>query len=420
MTPANTVVHVFGRMERGGAEMRTIDILRHVNRENFRLHFCVLSGLAGELDDTIRSLGGEIDYCKLDWRFPWRFPRLLRQLQTTVVHSHVQYFSGYVLRLAKQAGIPLRIAHFRNTPPPEIGLRHRLQYALMRRWLAAHATHLLGNGEGSLAESWSPDWLGDPRCAVIHNGLDVGGFPTAADRDGVRTEFGWDKRTRLVVHVGRMDPQKNHIRLLEVAAHLLRKDATCRLLLVGRPDAALQARLGERARELGVRQAIVFAGTRSDVPRLLAAADLMLFPSLYEGLPGVVLEACAVGTPVVTTNLPGTLEIAARFPSVRCLPLSASDDAWAEVCWQLLLDPGLPSLRDGARERFEASAYSIATCVHAHELVWSGAAAKGIRRLYGPAEPQVGTLPAADWAAGAARDTSGRPSSRGKSVPSSR
>jgi glycosyltransferase involved in cell wall biosynthesis len=395
MTKATTVLHVFGRMERGGAEMRTIDIMRNVDRDRFRLHFVVLSGLAGELDDAIRSLGGRIHYCKLGWRFPWRFARLLRQVQAAVVHSHVQYFSGYILRLAQMGGVSLRIAHFRNTPPPEISIRHHLQYALMRRWLGAHATHLLGNGEGSLAESWSQDWQRDPRCAVVHNGLDVGSFPTTADRDGVRSEFGWDRKARLVVHVGRMDPQKNHVRLLEIAAHVLRKDATCRLLLVGRPDPALQSRLGERAKELGISQAIAFAGTRGDVPRLLAAADLMLFPSLYEGLPGVVLEACAVGTPVVTTNIPGTLEIAARFPSVRCLPLSTADDEWAEVCW-----------RDTARERFQASAYSIATCVQAHELVWSGSSAIEVRRLYEPAASPVGTTAsAADSAASDVGDT---------------
>src|SRR5439155_16568566 len=79
----------------------------------------------------------------------------------------------------------------------------------------------------------------------------------------------------------------------------------------------------------GVAAAVVFAGERDDVSRLLRAADALIVPSIREGLPGVLLEAAAVGTPAVASAVPGALEIAAVCPSITCLPLSAPDAEWA-------------------------------------------------------------------------------------------
>ena len=71
-------------------------------------------------------------------------------------------------------------------------------------------------------------------------------------------------------------------------------------------------------------------GVRDDVPQLLKTADVLLLPSIHEGLPGVVLEACASGTPVLASDLPGVREIASRLPLVRYLPLTAADEEWAD------------------------------------------------------------------------------------------
>jgi len=127
---------------------------------------------------------------------------------------------------------------------------------------------------------------------------------------------------------------------------------------------------------------VAFAGTRADVPRLMKAADLMLFPSLWEGLPGAVLEACAAGLPVLASHLPGIVEIASRFPSVHCLSLQASDERWAAAARDLLGDAGSDPARDAAHRTFADSVYGIERCVKAHETAWSGASGTEIRKLY--------------------------------------
>jgi len=377
------VLHIFGCMNRGGAELRTLDIMRRIDRTRYRLEFCALSGEPGDLDDEIRRLDGEVHRCRLGPSFPWRFGRLLRRRGFDAVHSHVLMFSGFLLWLAHRCGIPVRIAHFRSTSSGKrMILRYRLQDRLMRHWIDRHATHILGVGESALSHGWKLAWEKDPRCAVIHNGLDVAPFQTPADPVGVRRQFGWPAGCRLVIHVGRMHPAKNLPRLIEIAGDMMRLDESLRLLLAGAESHELKNRLLERLGNLGLQDRVAFAGTRADVSCLMKAADLMLFPSLWEGLPGTILEACAAGLPVLASDLPGVLEIASRFPSVHCLSLQDSDDRWAAAARDLLEDAGSHHARDAAHRRFAESVYDIKRCVKAHEMAWSGASGTEIRNTY--------------------------------------
>jgi glycosyltransferase involved in cell wall biosynthesis len=103
-----------------------------------------------------------------------------------------------------------------------------------------------------------------------------------------------------------------------------------RLLLVGRGGNAIEARTRQRCLQLEIADKVIFAGERSDVPRLLKAADLLLFPSLWEGLPGAILEACAAGTQTLASDLPGIREIKRIVPDmVTCLPVGVCNIDWA-------------------------------------------------------------------------------------------
>ena len=124
-----------------------------------------------------------------------------------------------------------------------------------------------------------------------------------------------------------MRPPKNHLRLIDIFGEVLRRQPTAVLLLVGQGRNAIERRLHRRIAQLGLGGQVVFCQERTDVPRLLGAADALIFPSLWEGLPGVVLEACAAGTPVLASDLPGVRDIAARLPRVRCLSLEADNSA---------------------------------------------------------------------------------------------
>ncbi len=364
MTPFK-VLHVFGRMQRGGAEMRTLDVMRHIDREKLSFQYATLSGLPGELDGQIRALGGEVHPVKLGLDFPWKFRRLLSAHRFDAVHSHVHYSSGFILRLAAGVKVPVRIAHFRSTEDGRGGsIRRRVQRKILKRWIDRYATHILAVSEGAMEASWGQDWKQDPRAQTVYNGLDLAAFHGPPDPDGVCREFNIPAGSVLCTHVGRFSPPKNHGRLLSIFSELLRRTPEAYLVLVGGGTLDAELPIRARASELGLADRVVFAGVRDDVPRLLLGADLMIFPSTWEGLPGAVLEACAAGLPVLASDLPGVQEIARFFPGVACVSLEESDQVWSDRALRLLASGGDPPACSANRESgFTRSPFCIERAV---------------------------------------------------------
>jgi len=330
--PPVKVLHIFGRMQRGGAETVILELMRHIDRTRYLFHFCALSGRTGPLDDEIRELGGDVYPLRVGMKFLHGFRKLLRDKKIDVVHSHVHLFSGVILMLAARSRVPVRVVHFHSlTNANADRWSKRLQNFLMRQLLNRYATHIVAVSEGVMNSAWGKNWRNDPRCCVIYNGLaNAECFDVSQIGEDARGEFGISDENVLVIHVGRMTPAKNHLRLLDIFAEFLRQAPSAFLLLVGARDPDIDLTINERLLTLGLEGRVVIAGERTDVPRLLRAADVMLFPSLREGLPGVVIEACAAQTPVVASDLAGVVEIASHLPGhVTCVPLNASDAVWS-------------------------------------------------------------------------------------------
>jgi glycosyltransferase involved in cell wall biosynthesis len=365
------ILHVFGRMNRGGAELRTLEIMRHIDRTRFLFEFCCLSGLTGDLDNDIRSLGGQVHLVPLGVRFPSAFRKLVREFD--VLHSHVHHFSGYLARLATKAGVDTRIAHFRSTDDGKgNSLCRRLQRRICMRWIDRYANTIVGVSEAALDGSWKDTWRFDPRCKIIYNGIDVNSFKTTPDRDGVFEEWGWPHGCRLLIHVGRLDPAKNHKKLLDVFHRIANMEETARLLIVGGGPLEEYARLCSQVRLHNLEGRIVLTGTRSDVPRLLRAADLLLFPSIREGLPGAVLEATAANLPVLASDLPSIIELQRVLTNIHCLPLSVSDEEWAAKALSICVRSDmLDRNAHPALEVFQGSPFSLASGVRALEVLYS-------------------------------------------------
>jgi len=395
------VLHIHGRMDRGGAEMRTLELLRHVDPTQYRLDCCAVSGRPGELDEPIRQLGGQVHLLRQGpVGFAGRFGRLLSEGRYDAVHSHVHYYSGYLLRLAAEAGVGVRVAHFHSCSqvPVTTPLRRAVRRSLsglvphfapdrvLRGWVDRYATDILGVSRWTLSAAWKPDWQADPRCRVVYDGLSPETFLLDENshdaKTSVRQEFGVPDGSPLFVHVGRMVAAKNHPRLMDIFAAVLSRQPDARLLLVGRtpapdgPDFALWQAVRERIDALGLAERVIFAGQRPDVARLLRAADVMLFPSLWEGLGDAVIEAAAVGTPVVASALPSIDEIAQRLRGIDLLPLEAPDQQWAERAVERSRRRPTFEDRHIAVERFSETEFNIEQSGAALCRIWQGQMAR--------------------------------------------
>jgi glycosyltransferase involved in cell wall biosynthesis len=236
-----------------------------------------------------------------------------------------------------------------------------------------YATDIVACGEGTMDAIWRDGWRSDPRCRVIYNSVDVAQFEEPVDRNRVRAELGVPLDAPLFVHMGREAPEKNHRRLLEIFAEIGKAAPDARLVLAGEGTDDPNGITSRGVRELGIANRVLALGIRHDVPRLLNAADTLLLPSLWEGLPGVVLEACAAGVPVLATDLPGVREIASRLALVRYLPLDADSPEWAAAALALPAEAARLKLRDTAIDRFRRSVFDVNRAAAGHREVWARA-----------------------------------------------
>jgi len=362
-TNALRVLHIFGRLERGGAEMRTVELAEYFPADRVQSDFVALTGLDGALDQRARDAGGEVIKCRLDARFALAFHRLLKKRRYDVVHSHVHYASGVILAIARAAGVSGRVAHLHTAivNGRSNTLRRRAQLAICRRLLQQHATDIVACGEGTMEVAWGPRWTADPRCRVIYSGI-------RADR--VRSSLCARSPTPTVVNVASVQPLKNQVRLIEVMRRLVKRVPEVQLRLVGREVGDYGLRVRRAAAEAGVADRVSLVGEVPEAMPHMASAHLMVLPSLWEGLPGAVLEACALGTPVLASDLPGTRELARYFPHLQLMSLHQHDEAWAAAAEQLI-NARAPGVSD-ARERLARSPFAFERCCEAHYEVWSG------------------------------------------------
>lgn len=330
------ILHVVGGMNRGGIETWLMHVLRHIDRDRFQIDFLVHTTQPCAYDDEIRTLGSKIIPC-LDPSRPWSYAHNFKQILREhgpydIVHSHVHHFSGYVLRLAKQANVPVRIAHSHNdtsSAESTAGLFRRLYLTLMRRWIADYSTIGLGCSHEAATDLFGPGWEADSRWQTLHCGIDLTPFQEFVDPVTVRTELGISAEAFVIGHVGRFEEQKNHQFLIEIVAEVAKQEPRIGLLLVG--DGSLRPDIEQKVAQVGLADHVTLAGTRSDVPQLmLGAMDVFLLPSLYEGLGLVLVEAQAAGLPCIFSDIvPEEADVVK--PLVRRMSLSQSSSAWAKA-----------------------------------------------------------------------------------------
>ena len=356
----------------GGAELRTLDLMEALDPALFKFEFCVLSGLPGELDSKILALGGKVHYLRLGISFHAQFATLLRSEKYHVVHSHVHLFSGYLLRTAYFAQVPVRICHL-HTTEKSIGFRKKVQNRLMRNWLTTYANHFIAVSQGVLNAffEFAPHLTHDSRCTLIYDAINLERFEAASANHEPPPDIPLFNEAKLIVHVGRFNPVKNHEKLFEVFRQIQVKLPCAKLLLLGEGDTARTSKLHELAKTLMISDSVIFLGNRTDVPEILARADLMIFPSKWEGLPGAVLEASALGLPVLCSVLPGSLEIKAYFSSIHCLSLLETNDAWAEVAHLLLQQTRTTS--EKSLEILRHSPFTVRYCLQQMSKIWKSA-----------------------------------------------
>lgn len=322
------VLHVFRRMDRGGAELRTVSLMETTLGTSFDFHFCTLGTSAGSLDGWIHEHGGEVHPLPYDLLLPLRFLRLLRSLRPAVVHSHVWLLSGLFLSLARVARVKRRIAHFRTVMSIEMSASpaRRLVRRLLRLATAWSATAIVGVTEAALTSIWSsPQRRTRRKFRVIANGFAIESL-SREQRAALRSRFGVGGQPSCVFLGRNHSSKRPEIALrafLQAAAH----DPALHLVMIGGgiPKLANHPVLEQSPARARV-QLLEATPNRLEI---VGACDILLLTSSREGSPGALVEALLLGLRAVASDLPGCREIAARSPRVRLVDVDAPIEQWA-------------------------------------------------------------------------------------------
>jgi glycosyltransferase involved in cell wall biosynthesis len=288
------VLHVVVNMNRGGAETLLMNLYRNIDRSKIQFDF--LTCKEGVFDTEIIQMGGvvhRIPYITEVGHF--HYIKELERFFTAncnykIVHSHMDKMSGFVMREAKRAGIPIRISHSHNTQS-EGSFVARLYKWYSGQFINQNTTNFFA------CSNSAAQWLfakNSTNSTIIKNGINIEQFVFSTEiRKEVRREFQLDDETIVIGHVGRFCHQKNHSYILDVFSQYHQLQEKSFLILVG--DGPLRSEIEQKVKLLKLENKVKILGVRSDINRLLQAFDVFLFPSLHEGLPVSLIEAQGAG-----------------------------------------------------------------------------------------------------------------------------
>ena len=319
------VAQVVGYMNGGGVEQVVMNYYRHLDRFQVQFDFLVCEGSTFVPRDEIEFMGGRVfmvpPYGQLS-RYMQELERLFRSERWPIVHSHVNTISVFPLRAAKRAGVPERIAHShtRNGGSEGEAMRDALK-TILRRFSNVYPTYRFACGERA------GGWLfGHAPFEIVPNAVDLSEFhPGEQDGCAMRAELGIPEEAFVLGHIGRMEPVKNHRRLLSIFSALLESTPDALLVFVG--DGALMDNVRVEAARIGIESRVLFLGQRPDAARLYRAFDVFCLPSVYEGFPVVAVECQASGTPILASDAVSP-EVAVTS-LMEFEPLGSSDQEWA-------------------------------------------------------------------------------------------
>ena len=297
------------RLYPAGAEVLAVDLARRLSGAHRFVFYCLdeIGPLGQQLIDEGFQVIGLGRTPGIDLQVARRLRRLVRHDRVDLIHAH-QYTPFFYAALSRRLSARPRILfteHGRHYPD-----RRRVKRVVANRFLLRSSDRVVAVGRFVKQALIDCEGLSEKRIEVVHNGIDPGPFDAAdrlAQRVQARTELALTADQPMVLQVARFHPVKDHATAVEAMARLVQAVPDAVLVLAG--DGQQRAEIQSLADRLGVAERVRFLGVRSDIDRLMAAADVLTLSSLSEGLSVTLLEAMAASLPVAATDVGGNSEV---------------------------------------------------------------------------------------------------------------
>lgn len=305
----------------GGITTVMMNYWRTIDKTNLHFDFACTNNPNQNLLDEINLFGCK--YFKLPPRKKiWKYFFALKKLSKSydIVHIHGNSSTSFI-ELKAVSNVPVRIVHNHTSKTEHPFVNAILHPFFLRSYTTAIA-----------CSSLAGDWLfGKGNFKILKNAIDIHRFiPTISKRESFRKNFGFKKDDIIVGNVGNLTKPKNHSFIIDVFYEFHKLCSNSKLLLIG--SGSLEKEIKNKIEHLNLKDAVVMAGTRTDIPEMMSVMDAFLFPSLWEGLPLAVLEAQASGLPIFLSDVISSEVLA----SSSCFPISLEKNpkVWATFMLQ--------------------------------------------------------------------------------------
>ena len=322
------ILIVIGKLCVGGAERIGRNIGYYADKNRYEIHYLVYGKDRGDYERELVNVGCRIHHMPPPsygyGKYYKNLKRLLKKERFDVVHSHTMFSSAWVVRAARQCGVPVRIVHSHTIQGPEKrSFVKKLYENTMRIIIRIDSTQYVACGMSA------GNWLFgkaffSKKGKLIYNGIKLSDYAYCEEarkktREMLHIEDGF-----IVGHVGHLASVKNQIFILKLIPELLKREPKTVLMLLGEGED--KEKLLTETERLNIADHVIFTGNVTNVGEYMSAMDVFVFPSLYEGMPLAMVEAQANGLPcIISDAIPDDVHLT---DLVQGISLKTNQEEW--------------------------------------------------------------------------------------------
>jgi glycosyltransferase involved in cell wall biosynthesis len=314
----HNLLYVFDNLEFGGGERGFVQIINRLCRKKYKIMVACLP--TGVFIEKIKGSGAQVSSVDMQNRFNpmviLRLVNLMKRENVDIVHSQGGRADFFARMAAKLSRVPIVVSTVQM--PVEgfnVSTIKRLIYILLNRFSERFVDRFIVVSDALEKMMIEKQRIESQRVVKIYNGIEIDEFCMDYDKEAIhvksrfREEMGFSNSVPVIGAIGRLVWQKGFEYFIEAIPGLLKEFKEARFLIVG--EGELEEELKVKSKRLGLEDKLTFTGFRSDIKEILASIDICILPSLLEGLPMILLEAMAMGKPIVATDIDGIKEVLA-------------------------------------------------------------------------------------------------------------
>lgn len=359
------ILHIVGKLNTGGAENMAMNFCRYSQKEKFLYEYLVFGNETGEYEKEAIEKGAKVIHIdgieKGKLKYIKNLTKIIRGGEYNAVHAHLMLNNGISLFIAKMCGVPVRVTHSHSCDfGRTLTKSYKIYIKIMKFFIRIAANRFVACGEeaGNMLYGegkFSKDGV------ILKNAINLDKYTYDLDeKKKMKKEYKIEGKT-VVGHIGRLTEVKNHKFLIQVFEKMLKKNEQLILMIIG--DGELKEDLLEYVEKRQLEEKIIFTGNVSSVEKYLQCVDIIVFPSLYEGVPVAIIEAQAMGIPCLLSDR--VSEEVRVNDNIDFLSLEANIEIWSEEAHKLI---GLE--RKNQQENIKKMGYDIRTSIYMNEKLY--------------------------------------------------